>query len=153
MYAYTGEFFFDAFSHCGIPAPTAPPKITGIGFSPYLYHGLHIILTDYFGGRRHYCAGDLVMSVQWSFRQTLYFPEEQATTGLILTTAAGINGSRDGSDPTGRSGPRSRRFQRSPPGATAQRFSLAMDSFNHAVVPLPAIITMLPVAIALRLRS
>ncbi len=54
----------------GIPAPTAPPKkITGIGFSPYLYHGLQYNFTDYFGVEGGIIVPAIfVMSVQWSFR-------------------------------------------------------------------------------------
>jgi hypothetical protein len=61
VYAYTGEFFFDAFSHCGDSGTyRTAKKITGVGFSPYLYHGLQYNFHRLFRcGRRHYCAGDL----------------------------------------------------------------------------------------------
>lgn len=139
VYAYTGEFFFDAFSHCGDSGTyRTAKKITGIGFSPYLYHGLQYNFTDYFGVEGGIIVPAIfVMSVQWSLPDAL-LPERAGHHRWPDTDdlAAGINGSRDGSDPTGRSGPRSRRFQRSPPGATAQRFPLAMDSFNHARRPV-----------------
>lgn len=47
VYAYTGEFFFKAFSQCGDSgAYHTAKKITGVGFSPYLYHGVQYNLTD-----------------------------------------------------------------------------------------------------------
>ena len=70
VYAYTGEFFFDAFSHCGDSGTyRTAKKITGIGFSPYLYHGLQYNFTDYFGVEGGIIVPAIfVMSVQWSFR-------------------------------------------------------------------------------------
>ncbi len=50
-------------------APTAPPKITGVGFSPYIYHGLQYNFTDYFGVEGGIILPAIfVMSIQWSFR-------------------------------------------------------------------------------------
>ena len=70
IYAYTGEFFFDAFSHCGDDgAYRTAKKITGIGFSPYIYHGLQYNFTDYFGIESGIILPSIfVVSMQWSFR-------------------------------------------------------------------------------------
>lgn len=70
IYAYTGEFFFKAFSDCGDSGAYRTAKnITGIGFSPYLYHGVQYNFTDYFGVESGIIFPSiLVMSVQWSFR-------------------------------------------------------------------------------------
>jgi hypothetical protein len=64
------EFFFDAFSHCGDSGTyRTAKKITGIGFSPYLYHGLQYNFTDYFGVEGGIIVPAIfVMSIQWSFR-------------------------------------------------------------------------------------
>jgi hypothetical protein len=44
-------------------------KITGVGFSPYIYHGLQYNFTDYFGVETGIIVPAIfVMSVQWSFR-------------------------------------------------------------------------------------
>lgn len=41
VYAYAGEFFFSDFSHCGDDGVYAKiKKATGLGFAPYIYHGL-----------------------------------------------------------------------------------------------------------------
>lgn len=41
VYGYTGEFFFDAFEHCGDHGSYKDFKdATGIGFSPYIYHAI-----------------------------------------------------------------------------------------------------------------
>jgi len=41
MYAYAGEFFADAFKNCGNEGVYKQfEKRTGIGFAPYIYHGL-----------------------------------------------------------------------------------------------------------------
>lgn len=43
VYGYTGEFFFDAFEHCGDHGSYKDFKdATGIGFSPYIYHAISI---------------------------------------------------------------------------------------------------------------
>ncbi len=70
IYAYTGEFFFDAFSHCGDEgAYHTARKITGVGFSPYIYHGLQYNFTDYFGLESGIILPSIfVVSMQWSFR-------------------------------------------------------------------------------------
>ena len=49
VYGYTGEFFFDAFEHCGDHGSYKDFKdATGIGFSPYIYHAIQYNFTDYF---------------------------------------------------------------------------------------------------------
>lgn len=70
IYAYTGEFFFDAFRHCGDEgAYRTAKKITGVGFSPYIYHGLQYNFTDYFGIESGIILPSIfVVSMQWSFR-------------------------------------------------------------------------------------
>jgi hypothetical protein len=70
IYAYTGEFLFKAFSDCGDSGAYRTAKnYTGVGFSPYLYHGVQYNFTDYFGVESGIIFPSiLVMSVQWSFR-------------------------------------------------------------------------------------
>lgn len=52
IYVYTGEFFFDAFSHCGDAGVYRDhKKVTGIGYAPYIYHGVNYHLTPYLGLR------------------------------------------------------------------------------------------------------
>lgn len=69
IYAYTGEFFFSAFSHCGDSGVyNTAKKITGVGFAPYVYHGLQYNFTNNFG-----IEGGIIlptiftMSMSWSF--------------------------------------------------------------------------------------
>ena len=41
VYAYAGEFFFSTFEHCGDAGPYNKIRNkTGVGFAPYIYHGL-----------------------------------------------------------------------------------------------------------------
>lgn len=70
VYAYTGEFFFKAFSHCGDSgAYSTAKKITGVGFSPYIYHGIQYNFTDYFGLESGIIFPSIfVVSAQWRFR-------------------------------------------------------------------------------------
>ncbi|MGP2514554.1 hypothetical protein [Yersinia sp. 2545 StPb PI] len=70
VYGYTGEFFFDAFSHCGDDGSYNDfKKATGIGFSPYIYHAVQYNFTDYFGIESGIIIPSIfVISVQWSFR-------------------------------------------------------------------------------------
>lgn len=70
IYGYVGEFFFDAFEHCGDHGSYKDFKdATGIGFSPYIYHGLQYNFTDYFGIESGIILPAVfVISVQWSFR-------------------------------------------------------------------------------------
>ena len=70
IYGYVGEFFFDAFDDCGDHGSYHDfKKATGIGFSPYIYHGFQYNFTSYFG----IDVGIIIPSVfvitaQWSFR-------------------------------------------------------------------------------------
>ncbi|VUS30077.1 hypothetical protein SB6423_00613 [Klebsiella pasteurii] len=70
VYAYTGEFIFKAFRDCGDSGTyRTAKKLTGVGFSPYIYHGLQYNFTDYFGVETGIIVPAIfVMSVQWSFR-------------------------------------------------------------------------------------
>jgi len=44
-------------------------KVTGIGFSPYIYHAIQHNFTDDFGGESGISIPSVfVISVQWSFR-------------------------------------------------------------------------------------
>lgn len=48
LYSYSGEFFFPIFSHVGDHGIYKDIKnITGLGFAPYLYHGLDFEITSY----------------------------------------------------------------------------------------------------------
>jgi hypothetical protein len=62
--------FFKAFRDCGDSGTyRTAKKITGVGFSPYIYHGLQYNFTDYFGVETGIIVPAIfVMSVQWSFR-------------------------------------------------------------------------------------
>lgn len=70
VYAYTGEFFFDSFSHCGDSGTyKTAKKLTGVGFSPYIYHAIQYNFTDYFGIEGGIIVPTIfAMSIQWSFR-------------------------------------------------------------------------------------
>lgn len=70
VYGYTGEFFFDAFEHCGDHGSYKDFKdATGIGFSPYIYHAIQYNFTDYFGIESGIILPSVfVISIQWSFR-------------------------------------------------------------------------------------
>lgn len=70
IYGYVGEFFFDAFEHCGDHGSYKDFKdATGIGFSPYVYHGFQYNFTNYFGFETGIILPSvLVVSIQWSFR-------------------------------------------------------------------------------------
>ena len=70
IYGYVGEFFFSAFEHCGDHGSYKDFKdATGIGFSPYIYHGFQYNFTDYFGVESGIILPAVfVVSVQWSFR-------------------------------------------------------------------------------------
>jgi len=69
VYAYAGEFFFDTFANCGAKGYYHDfEKATGIGFAPYLYHGVEYDLTSYVsmeGGI--ILPGIVVLTVQWHF--------------------------------------------------------------------------------------
>ena len=70
VYGYTGEFFFDAFEHCGDHGSYKDFKdATGIGFSPYIYHAIQYNFTDYFAVESGIIIPSVfVISIQWSFR-------------------------------------------------------------------------------------
>jgi len=70
VYAYTGEFFAKAFSDCGNHGSYHDfKKVTGIGFSPYIYHALQYNPTTFFGVEAGIIAPDIfATSIQWSFR-------------------------------------------------------------------------------------
>ena len=70
VYGYTGEFFADAFSHCGDEGVYHSFKnVTGVGFAPYIYHAVQYNFTDYFGVESGIIFPSVfVISVQWSFR-------------------------------------------------------------------------------------
>lgn len=70
VYAYTGEFFFKAFSECGDSGTyRTAKKMTGVGFSPYIYHGIQYNFTNYFGVETGVIFPAIfVVSIQWSFR-------------------------------------------------------------------------------------
>ena len=70
IYGYVGEFFFSAFEHCGDHGSYKDFKdATGIGFSPYIYHGFQYNFTDYFGVESGIILPTVfVVGIQWSFR-------------------------------------------------------------------------------------
>jgi hypothetical protein len=70
IYGYVGEFFFDAFSDCGDHGSYHDfKKVTGVGFSPYIYHGFQYNFTSYFGMDVGLIIPSVfVITVQWSFR-------------------------------------------------------------------------------------
>ena len=70
IYGYTGEFFFDALSHCGDRGSYhAFKKATGVGFSPYLYHGMQYNFTRQVGVEAGIIFPSIfAASMQWSFR-------------------------------------------------------------------------------------
>ena len=70
IYGYVGEFFFSAFEHCGDHGSYKDFKdATGIGFSPYIYHGFQYSFTNYFGVESGIILPAVfVVSIQWSFR-------------------------------------------------------------------------------------
>lgn len=67
VYGYTGEFFFDAFEHCGDHGSYKDFKdATGIGFSPYIYHAIQYNFTDYFAVESGIIIPSVfVISIQW----------------------------------------------------------------------------------------
>jgi len=69
VYAYAGEFFIDAFKHCGDDGFYETVKNhTGVAFATYIYHAAQYNFTDYWGLEAGLMLpGMLVMSMQWSF--------------------------------------------------------------------------------------
>ena len=70
IYGYVGEFFFDTFDDCGDHGSYHDfKKVTGIGFSPYIYHGFQYNFTSYFGMDVGIIIPSVfVITAQWSFR-------------------------------------------------------------------------------------
>ncbi|ELZ5051313.1 TPA: hypothetical protein QHS11_004212, partial [Enterobacter asburiae] len=70
IYGYVGEFFFDTFDDCGDHGSYHDfKKATGIGFSPYIYHGFQYNFTSYFGMDVGIIIPSVfVITAQWSFR-------------------------------------------------------------------------------------
>jgi len=69
VYAYAGEFFFDAFSHCGDAGFYNNVRdITGVGFTFYIYHGLEYDLNRHLSLEAGAALpGIVVLSLQWHF--------------------------------------------------------------------------------------
>jgi hypothetical protein len=69
VYGYTGEFFFKAFQHCGDSGTYATAKkLTGVGFSPYIYHAAQYNFTRYYSIESGIILPSIfVVSMQWSF--------------------------------------------------------------------------------------
>ena len=69
VYAYAGEFFVDAFSHCGDKGfYNSVRDITGIGFTFYMYHGLEYDLGRHLSLEAGAALPAIVLlSVQWHF--------------------------------------------------------------------------------------
>jgi hypothetical protein len=69
LYAYAGEFFLDTFSDCGDSGPYhAIERATGIGFAPYIYHGIEYDINKHAsleGGV--ILPGIIVFTMQWHF--------------------------------------------------------------------------------------
>jgi hypothetical protein len=70
VYAYAGELLLDTFSECG-DSPGLYNRIkgvTGIGFAPYLYHGIEFDLSQHASLEAGaILPGILVLTVQWHF--------------------------------------------------------------------------------------
>jgi len=69
VYGYAGEFFVDAFEHCGDEGFYKNVKdITGIGFTFYIYHGLEYDLARHVSLEAGVALPVIVLfSVQWHF--------------------------------------------------------------------------------------
>lgn len=69
VYAYAGEFFFDTFANRGAAGIYRRIKrATGLGFAPYLYHGVEFDLSEYASLQAGVIAPGIVMAtVQWHF--------------------------------------------------------------------------------------
>lgn len=69
IYAYVGELFADQFSHCGKDGiyNTFSEKV-GVGFAPYVYHGIRYHFTSYFSVETGVVLPELaVASIVWEF--------------------------------------------------------------------------------------
>ncbi|WP_413724620.1 hypothetical protein [Sodalis sp. RH16] len=69
LYAYAGEFVFKPFEHCGDDGFYHDVKrATGIGFAPYIYHGVKYDLNSYISVRSGLLLpGIVIMSLQFRF--------------------------------------------------------------------------------------
>ncbi|PLR35421.1 hypothetical protein CYR55_13470 [Chimaeribacter californicus] len=69
IYLYAGEFFFKSFSHCGDSGAYHDiKKATGVGFAPYIYHGVKYNVNRYVGLRAGFILPVItVLSVQINF--------------------------------------------------------------------------------------
>lgn len=67
VYSYAGEFFFDAFSECGeMGIYHDIKKATGLGFAPYIYHGIEYDLHPNVSLEAGVILpGIIVFSLQW----------------------------------------------------------------------------------------
>lgn len=69
IYSYAGEFFFDAFKHCGDGGVyRTSKKRTGVAFVPYIYHAVQYNFNPHIGVEAGFILPFIVvLSVQWSF--------------------------------------------------------------------------------------
>jgi hypothetical protein len=69
LYAYAGDFVFTPFEHCGDDGFYQDMKrATGIGFAPYIYHGVKYDVNSYVSVRSGILLpGIVVMSLQLRF--------------------------------------------------------------------------------------
>jgi hypothetical protein len=68
-YAYAGDFFFDSLDHCGDQGMYKRiEELTGIGFAPYIYHGISYDITSIMSFEAGLILPGLaVASIQWKF--------------------------------------------------------------------------------------
>jgi len=69
IYVYAGEFFIKPFSQCGdAGAYREMKKLSGIGFAPYIYHGVKYEINRYVSFRSGFILpGIVVLSLQLGF--------------------------------------------------------------------------------------
>ena len=69
LYAYAGDFFFEPLDHCGDKGIYKKFKnITGVGFAPYLYHGIEYDINKIISlDLGIILPGILVASLGWKF--------------------------------------------------------------------------------------
>ena len=69
LYAYAGELHFQAFENCGESGLyKAFKNLTGVGFTPYIYHGFEYDLTKHISLETGVILpGIIVGSLQWHF--------------------------------------------------------------------------------------
>ncbi len=68
-YAYVGEFFVSTFENCGAEGfYNTIERATGIGFAPYIYHGIQLDLNKYASLEAGaILPGIAVLTLQWHF--------------------------------------------------------------------------------------